>query len=338
MMGTTFPVGGDYLPPFDGQRYLSDVDHLLRDADLTFANLEGPFIDGGTTRKCGSGSNCYAFRTPTRYGRYLVRAGIDLVSVANNHAMDFGRRGMRSTTHMLDSLGIAWSGPPGTFASLERSGLRVGLVAFHTAPTSNHLNSPIKARRLVRSVAADHDIVIVSFHGGAEGTSALHVPDRREYFYGEDRGYLRRFARRMIDAGADLILGHGPHVPRAMEFYRGRLIAYSLGNFGTYGRFSLGGPLGLGLVLDATLDEEGRFVQGRILSTRQIGEGIPVPDPSRAVISLVKRLSRDDFEWSGAYVLSDGRLVNLQSAQPLAVRDLQPRYFSPPENLFNRVY
>ncbi len=320
MMGTTFPTGGDYLPPRDGRRYFSAVDDLLRNADITFANLEGPLLNGGRTYKCGASGNCYAFRTPTRYGQYLVDVGIDVVSLANNHARDFGRAGMVSTTETLDELGIAWSGPPGTFASLERNGLHIGLVAFHTSASSNHLNSPRAAARLVRSVDEEHDVVIVSFHGGAEGSSALHVPYEREYFYGENRGYLRKFTRNMIDAGADVIFGHGPHVPRAIAFDDGRLVAYSLGNFGTYGRFSLGGPLGLGLILEVTLDEEGRFVEGRIIPTQQVGEGIPVPDRAGAVISLIERLSEQDFPWTGARILPAGRIINLRDVEPLPAR------------------
>ncbi len=307
MLGTAFPPG--HLPPEDGAPMLAQVADLLREADLTFANLEGPLCDGGETKKCRQSRNCYAFRMPTRYGRYLAEAGIDLVSTANNHSGDFGEVCRRETERTLDALGIAWSGPPGSIASVEAKGLKVALVAFHTAPQCNWLNDQAAAEALVRRAAQDHDIVVVSFHGGAEGRGALHLPDGREFFHGEDRGDLRRFARGVVRAGADLVLGHGPHVPRAMEIYRGRLIAYSLGNFATYGRFNLAGPLGLGLVLEVRLAQDGRFVGGRIYSTRQEGQGVPVPDPKGLAAALVGRLSRQDLPETGVRVARDGSIL-----------------------------
>ena len=307
MLGTAFPPG--HLPPEDGATVLARVADLLREADLTFANLEGPLCDGGETTKCRHSRNCYAFRMPTRYGRYLAEAGVDMVSTANNHSGDFGEACRRETERTLDALGIAWSGPPGSIASVEAKGLKVALVAFHTAPQCNWLNDQKAAEALVRRAAKDHDIVVVSFHGGAEGRGALHLPDGREFFHGEDRGDLRRFARGVVRAGADLVLGHGPHVPRAMEIYEGRLIAYSLGNFATYGRFNLAGPLGLGLVLEVKLARDGRFLSGRILSTKQAGKGIPAPDPEGLAAALVGRLSRQDVPDTGVRIARDGSIL-----------------------------
>jgi hypothetical protein len=335
MMGTDFP-SEKYLPPQNGVRFFERVRPLLLNADLTFANLEGPFLDGGSTAKCDPGENCYAFRTPTRYGRYLDEIDLDLASIANNHARDFGRRGQRSTTQMLDSLGIAWSGPPGTTAlrRVERNGLRVGLAAFHTAQTSNYLNDHDRAAWLVDSLARESDVTVVSFHGGAEGADAQHVPDTMEIFYGEKRGHLRAFTHRVIDAGADLVLGHGPHVPRGMEVYRERLIAYSLGNFATYGRFNLSGPLGVGMVLEASLDRKGRFLRGRLLATRQLGEGVPAPDPGNRAVRLVRSLSAEDFPKRGVLVAGDGLLLDRRRVTPLPPRSLhEPEPLASPPTL-----
>ena len=306
MIGTDFPAG--YLPP-GGRSVLTGVHDLLRDADLTFANLEGPFLDGGASGKCApTSTQCYAFRTPTRYGRYLVDAGIDMASLANNHAQDFGEEGRTSTMAMLDRLGIAHSGRAGTVATLEKNGLRIALIAYHAADHSNWLNDEPAAARFVADVARTHDVVIVSFHGGAEG-GRIHVPAGRETFLGEDRGDLRLFTHTVIDAGADLVLGHGPHVPRGVELYRGRLIAYSLGNFATYGRFTIRGATALAPVLDVTLAPDGAFEAGRIIAARQVGDGIPEPDPSGEVIRLMRELSADDFPDSEATVEADGRIV-----------------------------
>ena len=306
MIGTDFPAG--YLPPGD-RSVLTAVHDLLADADLTFANLEGPFLDGGRSSKCApTSTQCYAFRTPTRYGRYLVDAGIDLASLANNHAQDFGEAGRTSTMEMLDRLGIAHSGRAGTVATVVTHGTRVALVAYHAADHSNWLNDEPAAGRFVAEVARTHDVVIVSFHGGAEG-GRVHVPQGRETYLGEDRGDLRLFAHTVVDAGADLVLGSGPHVPRGVEVYRGRLIAYSLGNFATYGRFTIRGATALAPILDVTLSPEGAFEAGRILAARQVGEGIPEPDPSGEVIGLMRALSATDFPESEATVEADGRIV-----------------------------
>ncbi len=307
MLGSDFPEG--HLPPEGPASVLAGVSALLKDADLTFANLEGPLCDSGQTKKCRSASsNCYAFRTPTSYAKVLAEAGLDIASTANNHAGDFGEVCRRETESTLDALGIRWSGPPGSVATVERNGLRIGMVAFHTSPAVNHLNNTATATALVRSVAASHDLVLVSFHGGAEGTNALHVPHGKELFMGEDRGDLRTFTHAVVDAGADLVLGHGPHVARAMEFYKGRLIAYSMGNFATYGRFNLKGAQGLGMILEAELDAEGRFSAGRILATKQEGQGLAVPDAAGGVTRLVRELSEADFPQTGARVAEDGTL------------------------------
>ena len=308
MLGTDFPTG--YLPPNGGAGMLEQVLDWLQDADLTFANLEGPFCDRGRSSKCAPNStNCYAFRTPSSYGDYLVEAGIDLASTANNHAGDFGAVCRDDTHALLDSFGIAWSGPPGSLASVEKNGLRVGLVAFHSSPSSNHLNNPETASELIALSAADNDIVVVSFHGGAEGNKALHVPHGRERFYGEDRGDLRSFARLAIDSGADIVLGHGPHVPRGIEIYKDRLVAYSLGNFATYGRFGLSGNLSVGLVLEAEMAPDGRFLRGEILPTRQVGRGIPTKDQEHTAIDLIRSLSLEDFPDTAPTIAQNGQIV-----------------------------
>jgi tetratricopeptide (TPR) repeat protein len=304
MLGTTVPEG--HLPPEGPASVITGVRPLLEDADLTFVNLEGPLCDGGKTTKCRSKGNCYAFRSPTAYGQALKEAGVDVASTANNHSGDFGELCRRETESTLDALGIPWSGPPGSIATVERNGLRIGVVAFHTSPSCNHLNNLATATALVSAAAAEHDLVIVSFHGGAEGSKALHVPDGREMFFGEDRGDLRTFTRAMVDAGAHLVIGHGPHVVRGMEFYKGRLIAYSLGNFATYGRFTLSGAQGLGMVLEVELHGDGRFESARILPTKQVGEGIAQPDAAGAVIPLVRGLTAEDFPETGARISEDG--------------------------------
>jgi hypothetical protein len=161
----------------------------------------------------------------------------------------------------------------------------------------------------VAAHAGTHDVVIVSFHGGAEGADVTRIPFAEEEYFGEPRGDVVYFARRMVDAGADLVLGHGPHVVRGMERYRGRLIAYSLGNFATYYGISVNGLNGIAPILVATLDENGRFVEGMIHSTVQIRPAGPSFDQRRQALTLIRDLSRQDFVTPGIRFEPDGRML-----------------------------
>ncbi|MEZ4238913.1 MAG: CapA family protein [Myxococcota bacterium] len=307
MIGSDFPEPN--YPPDEAAHVFDGVKDLLRDADVTFGNLEGPLCDGGTTNKCKEGQNCYAFRTPTRFVQRYVDAGFDVVSTANNHAEDFGVDCRLQTEAALDKAGIAYSGRPGTTASLDVDGVKVGLIGFHTSPNSHWVNDHEAAAALVKAMKASNDLVVVSFHGGAEGAKAEHVPKEMEVFYGEDRGDLRAFARAVIGAGADLVIGHGPHVLRGMEVVDGHLVAYSLGNFATFGRFNLTGPMGITEVLEVTLDHEGKFVGGKILPVKQVGDGIPEKDPSGAAIGKLRALSEEDFGAGAPLIGQDGSLA-----------------------------
>jgi poly-gamma-glutamate capsule biosynthesis protein CapA/YwtB (metallophosphatase superfamily) len=318
MLGSAWPNGG-WLPPDDGTGLLAEVAPILSASDITFGNLEGPMVDDGTSTKCPEASSrCYAFRVPTRYGRYLKEAGFDVMSLANNHALDFGAAGRQSSKRVLDSLGIAHSGEVGDIAHLRVKGKQIALIAFTTYDTSYNLNNLEMARQLVRDLATRADLVVVSFHGGGEGAGYQHVPYASELFLGENRGNLRQFAHAVIDAGAALVIGHGPHVVRGMEIYRGHLIAYSLGNFATYGSFNLSGPQGLSLILQARLAADGRFLGGRIHPVRQERPGGPRLDPNRAIIPLLTQLSQQDFGASAVRISADGVISPPAESAPLA--------------------
>lgn len=310
MIGTAFPEGA--LPPENGAATFAAVRSLLTDADITFGNLEGPLCD--TERpsdKCnpnGTPGSCYAFRTPLSYAKWYKEAGFDLLSTANNHAFDFGEECRAQTETALNELGLKWSGRPGTVASWSQGGQKLAMIGFHTADSGHNLNDLETAKTLVSGLAAAHDVVIVSFHGGAEGSKALHVPVGAETFYGENRGDLRTFTHAMVDAGADLILGHGPHVLRAIEGYKGRLIVYSMGNFATYGRFNLSGNQGIGAIVEVKLGREGQFLSGAVLGTVQEGEGIPVPDPTNRAADLIRVLGAEDFPTSAVEIAQDGTI------------------------------
>jgi len=309
MLGSTFPDEAG-LPPDDARGQLAEAAPVIAAADLAFGNLEGPMLEGGASAKCARAKpgRCYAFRMPTRYAARLREAGFDAVSVANNHAGDFGGEGRASTRRALAAAGIASSGEPGDVARLEARGRRVALVAFATSEATNDLRDVEAARTLVSTLSREGDLVVVSFHGGAEGAAAQHVPPGPEEFYGEARGDLRRFARAVVEAGAALVFGHGPHVVRGMELHRGRLIAYSLGNFATYGAFNLSGPNALAPVLEVRVAADGSFRGGRVHAFRQEKPGGPRRDPSGEVILRLRDLSREDFGPTAVQVLEDGTL------------------------------
>lgn len=313
MLGSPFPAD-IRMPPNDGRDLLKPVTPIFQAADIAFGNLEGPLADGGISPKCGAKGrpNCFAFRMPTRYANYLKAAGFDVMSLANNHALDFGDKGRLTTRQTLDKLGIKHAGSDkGRFSTayLDVKGKKVAFVAFATNSVSLNVNKLAEARRAVQQADKKADIVVVSFHGGAEGAKAMRVPRRTEIFFREKRGNLPLFSKTVIDAGADLVIGHGPHVLRGMEIYKNRLIAYSLGNFATYGWFRLKGPTAETLVLEVEIDGEGKFVSGKIHPFVLRARGILTPDKTNSATRTIRRLSRLDFPRSAPRILADGTIA-----------------------------
>jgi hypothetical protein len=280
------------LPADGGASFFSQVDELLV-GDIVLGNLEGTLTTRGSS-KCGAGSsNCFAFRTPPSYARWLKDAGFTVMNLANNHANDFGPVGLSDTVAALRRVGIRNTGRPGTQATVTAGGQKVAILGFASYTWSDSLTDIARAKRRVQRAARTAPIVIVTFHGGAEGSDKTRVPRGTESFLGENRGDLRRFTHAVIDSGADLVVGSGPHVMRGMELYRGRLIAYSMGNFAGYAVFSLGGVLSTSGVLQVTLNPDGTFRSGRLRPTQLVGEGTPAPGGDG--IDLVRSLSRQDF-------------------------------------------
>lgn len=327
MLGSPFP-NDTRMPPNDGADLLKNVTPILSAADIAFGNLEGPIVDNGISLKCPPPSKpatdrqpsdqpvpkklCFAFRVPTRYGRYLKEAGFDVMSLANNHAGDFGDAGRASTRRVLDEQGIKHAGSDReTFSTayLEVKGQRIAVVGFAHNKIVPNVNDLAFARQLVAQAKKKADIVIVSFHGGAEGTDHQHVPNKTEIFAGEERGNLPLFARTVIDAGADLVLGHGPHVMRGMEIYKDRLIAYSLGNFCTYGWFKLEAETALTEILEVKIATDGKFLGGKIHNAHQQGFGGPVLDNTGDSIRKVRELSLTDFGTNAPKIADDGTVT-----------------------------
>jgi len=310
MIGTDFPE--NHLPDDDGVSFLEAVTPALSSADITFGNLEGVLVDGGEpAKKCSNPNACYLFRSPTRYADYFRAAGFDVMSLANNHARDFGEEGRTSTMDALAGVGIDHSGREGDFASFEVNGLKIAVLAYAVTRESNMLLDYELAEATVTEFAETHDIVMVTFHGGAEGADVTNLPFAEEEYYGEPRGDVVMFARMVVDAGADLVIGHGPHVVRAMERYKDRLIAYSLGNFATYYGISVAGIKGIAPILFTTLDGEGRFVEGEIVSTVQIRPAGPSIDDQQRAFKMIRGLTAEDFKKPGLTFTEDGRFTPL---------------------------
>ena len=328
-LGTTTLPGG--VPPQDG-RGLLDAARPHLTGDFVVGNLEGVFADSGVSEKCidrqalarmrRAGrepteppvrANCYAFRTPTSLAPRLREAGFTHLNLANNHSGDLGPAGRASTLAALESLGLTHYGPLGSIAvdTIRRgdSVSVVALVGFTTYPFAYNLLDIERSAAVVDSVRKAVDVLVVTFHGGGEGAKAVTTADGPEFLGSEPRGDLRRWARAVIDAGADAVVGHGPHVLRGIEFHRGRPIAYSLGNFATYRGFNVDGVRGLTGVLQLRLSGRGEFQGGRFVPMTQRPRRGPEPDPDAAALTLLRRLSREDFGAGAARIAPDGTIL-----------------------------
>lgn len=293
MLGTDYPQ--DRLPPPELDM-LEPVAATLQQADIAFGNLEGVLQDGGEAfKRCSNPANCYLFRTPERFVQQLKQAGFDAMTLANNHARDFGEEGRSNSMAVLAAAGIRHSGRDGDFASWEVKGKRVALIAFAPFAGAYSMLIPELVQERIQELERNHDIILVSFHGGAEGAGVARVPFATEYYHGENRGDVVEFAHLAVEAGADLVIGHGPHVPRAIELYQERLIAYSLGNFATYWGIKVSGDNGLAPILSVELAEDGRFLGGKIVSARQIRPAGPLIDEAHTAARSMRELTLADF-------------------------------------------
>ncbi len=313
MMGTNYP-NESYLPSNNARDLWAEVNDLLNSADVTFGNLEGVILDdGGTPKTCSNPDLCYLFRTPVRFAGNLVAAGFDVMSTANNHAGDFGDIGRESTMKVLDSLGIHHAGLLQTpFTTFQIDDVNYGFVAFSPNVGTVSIHQLDYARSIVAHLDTISDIVIVSFHGGAEGSKHQNLTRGTEMYYGENRGNVYKFAHEMIDAGADIIFGHGPHVVRAVEIYNNRFIIYSLGNFLTYARFNLRGENGLAPIVKVYTTPKGEFIKARVHSFIQRGEGGPVKDPENLSVKSLQRLHREDFPEATDLIIDDSGWIYLK--------------------------
>ena len=312
MLGTNYPSSPNYLPPNDDYTsLLSPVVEFLKDADLTFGNCEGTFSDHIEYAKgCNDPRWCYRFSMPTKYVNGFVDAGFDVVSIGNNHIHDLGAYGKKNTMKVLDDAGINYAGvcevPVDTF-TIE--GVKWGFCAFAPNTGTCQITDYKKMQETVKKLKAECQIVLVSFHGGAEGSKHEHVLRKTEVFLGQNRGDVYKFAHLAIDAGADLVIGHGPHVTRAVELYKGKFIAYSLGNFCTYRRFNIQGVSGLAPIVKLWIDKDGNFIKGKITPVYQDKFTGTKLDKQGRVIKRMQVLMAQDFPEGVLKITDEGDIL-----------------------------
>ncbi|HQU27353.1 MAG TPA: CapA family protein, partial [Acidimicrobiales bacterium] len=301
-------LGNTPTLPGDPATWFDPVRSALA-APIVFGNLEGTLTDA-TTSKCGAAArDCYAFKVPPSYAAIYRAAGFTVLNSANNHSDDFGPAGVASTSAALRAAGIVQAGLPGQIGLVREGPVRVAFCDFAPYVLTNDLLDTSAAAQLIARARAEADVVVVYMHAGAEGASADHVTRQSEYFLGEDRGNPYAFAHFAIDHGADLVIASGPHVLRGMEWYRGHLIAYSLGDFANYEDFSSAGTLALSGILHVTLSAGGRFLGGRFTSLLLAPDGRASVDPHGAAAAFVDQLSREDFGPAAALIRADGSIA-----------------------------
>jgi len=315
MMGLNYPDNSPILPPKDGALTFADVEEVLKSADLTFGNLEGVLLDaGGDAKKCSNPDACYVFRMPERYVNHLVNAGFDLLSVANNHSGDFGELGRKSTKNVLEKAGLGFAGFEEIAEThiLEKDGILFGFTAFAPNAATLRIQDSAKVKSIISELKRNSDIVIVSMHIGGEGKDFSHITRKSETYIGENRGNPYEFARFVIDNGADMVFGHGPHVPRAIDLYKGKFIAYSLGNFATNASVNISGINGCAPIIKIKTDVNGNFIEGEIISAIQkgnSGERRPFLDSTDACIKEIKRLTEADIPETEIQINDDGKIT-----------------------------
>ncbi|MCG6134768.1 MAG: CapA family protein [Nostoc sp. LLA-1] len=309
--GTNFP---DYRLPQSKHKLLpQSLRSHLQGADILLGNLETTLTNHPYTAKDISRGQVFAFRSPPTYAALFAEVGFNVFHIANNHAMDFGTVGFQDTVKNLKDVGIATLGHKNQILYLEAKNTAIALIGFAPYDMYNSMHNLAAAQALVAEAKKNAKIVVVSMHAGAEGTAALHVKNKTEYFYGENRGNSIEFARTMVDAGADLVLGHGPHVPRAMEMYKGKLIAYSLGNFLGYRTLSTTAQTAYSMILEVQLSAQGDLVASKIIPVHLNRQGIPEIDQHFRTVGLLRELNQNQHLVGPIKINNAGEIVLLNN-------------------------
>jgi len=311
MLGTSFPDSSTL--PTKPQNLLRHVDDIISSSDLAVANLEGCMIDkGGEPKDCwGKTERCFIFRMPESYVHYILGAGFDAINLANNHVRDMGYQAYRRTMEVCDSVGLHHAGIyDSPSAIIERNGITFGFAGFSPHWATSRMQNDENVIKVISELDEACDIVVAMFHAGGEGPEYAHTLRETEIYKNTNRGNPFHFAHTAIDAGADIVFGSGPHVTRAVELYKNRFIAYSLGNFCTYKRFNLEGKRGIAPIMKVHTDRDGNFLSAEAIAIEQHYPGYPAPDPLKRAIKELQRLTKEDFpEMDSVMVIDDSGLI-----------------------------
>lgn len=290
VLGNNWPSGS--FPPNYEQDTAAQLKSVIGEADVIFGNIEGALTTHNFSPKVPRGTSVFAFRMPPHFAQLLRQAGFNAMAIANNHTFDFGTVGYEDTKRNLAAAGMVLVGEPHAITLQKVRGITLAWIGFSHLPHQNYIGDLARLEQMVKSARRQADLVIVSMQAGAEGSEALIVRDQPERYLGEERGNTFRFARRAVELGADLVIGHGPHVLRGMECYRGKLIAYSLGNFVGYGAFSIKQAAAISAVLEVRLAKD-RTLLGYSLTPLIFDEQrLPQLDGQRLAELLVNDLSQ----------------------------------------------
>jgi poly-gamma-glutamate capsule biosynthesis protein CapA/YwtB (metallophosphatase superfamily) len=293
--------------PSDPVAYFAPVKAALA-ADVVFGNLEGTMTNAGSS-KCGpTSTECYAFRVPPSFAQVYRSTGFTVLNSANNHSYDFGATGEADTSAALRAAGIVQAGLPGQIGVVHTHGVRVAFVDFAPYALTNDMLNFTQAAQLIAQAKREAQVVVVYMHAGAEGTTADHVTRATEIYFGENRGNPYEFAHAAIDDGADLVIASGPHVLRGMEWYRGHLIAYSLGDFTNYDAFASVGDLSLSAILHVSMNARGVLESASVTPIAISSGGQAVFDPTHATWGFMNELSTQDFGATAALIGATGQV------------------------------
>lgn len=307
MMGTDYP-SERMLPPDNGLGLFDPALPWLNKSDINFANLEGTLFDGDIQPDGKKGGpNRFLFRTPLSMATRLKEAGFNMISLANNHAKDFGRAGYVSTKEALNQLQIPFSSKTGEVAELQIKNKIVAMIATDFYKGQRSIIKPEPIFEEIENLKKMGRLVIVSAHAGGEGTGAQYIPATDEVFLGENRGNSIKFARGAIDAGADVIIMHGPHVPRAVELYKNKLIIYSLGNFVTGLGINITGMPGFAPLIRFQISGDGDFMGGQIVSfiQKRNPQRIEIDRKAQA-LKLIEKMTNEQFNGGNLIFTPEG--------------------------------
>lgn len=285
----------------------------LRQGDIVIGNLEAPIAVSGeefTAKK-------FRFRLSPKAAPALKNAGFTHLTLANNHILDFGAEGLRQTREALERHGLAFAGAGPDLATAKSAwltdvkGVRIAFLSYSLVYPEDFFAGKARAGTApglaalfttdIRQAKATADYVIVSFHWGGEG---LDTP----------KAYQKTVGRQAIDAGADIILGHHPHVLQGVEYYCGGVIFYSLGNF-AFG--SMSSNADRSIIARITLDngiKEVEIIPLNILNSEvRFQPRLLQGEPARQTVGNLERLSQP---LGSSIAATDGRYLVLRKEPP----------------------